>query len=166
MTGRMELFCSYSNLGSPRFELRRACSPATIYTLPIRLLVPIRTWVPQDSNGGQGGASLPCTNLHYPYFFLFELGFPKIRMTGRMELRSPAPIYTLPIRLFVPIRTWVPQDSNDGQGGASLPCTNVHSPYSITFSRFELGLPEIRAAEGLPILNHILLIKLGSRRGK
>ena len=87
-------------------------------------------------------------------------------MTGRVELRSSAPIYTLPIRLFVPIRTWVPQDSNDGQDGASLPCTNVHSPYSITFSRFELGLPEIRAAEGLPILNHILLIKLGSRRGK
>ena len=171
-----------------RMELR---SPAPIYILPIRLFVPIRTWVPQDSNYG-GPAPLQQSILFlFDYLFLFELGFPKIRMTGRVELRSSAPIYTLPIRLFVPIRTWVPQDSNDGQGGASLPCTNlhypyfflfelgfpkiritagllpctnVHSPYSITFSRFELGLPEIRAAEGLRILNHIPLIKLGSRR--
>ena len=142
--------------------------------LPLHFF-PIRTWVPQDSNDGQDGASLPCTNLHYPYFFLFELGFPKIRMTGRMELFcsysnlgsprfelrracSPATIYTLPIRLLVPVRTWVPQDSNDGQGGALLflfelgfpkiritagllPCNNLYSSYSTTCSCSNLGSP-------------------------
>ena len=160
---RLPLHFFLFELGFPKIRITgrmELCSPAPVYTLPIRLFIPIRTWVSQDSNYGQGGALLflfelgfpkiritagllPCTKLYpsysnlgsprfelragwsfaplhqsiyflFDHLFLFELGFPKIRMTGRVELRSSAPIYTLPIRLFVPIRTWVARDSRGG----------------------------------------------------
>jgi hypothetical protein len=196
---RLPLHFFLFELGFPKIRITgrmELCSPAPVYTLPIRLFIPIRTWVPQDSNDEQGGALLPCTslyssystiysysNLGFPRFelragwspfvpirtwvsqdsnyggpaplhqaisFLFELGFPKIRITGRVELCSPAPIYILPIRPFVPIRTWIPQDSNDGQGGASLVCTNLYSSYSTICSYSNLGCPRFARRRACP----------------